>query len=42
VGLWLVLVSDMGLTGLVKQGILGGGTKLALLETYNAMKYVSE
>ncbi|MCI04515.1 hypothetical protein A2U01_0025562, partial [Trifolium medium] len=32
----------MGLVGLVKQGLLGDGTKLELLETNNGLKVVSE
>ncbi|MCI68337.1 hypothetical protein A2U01_0089597, partial [Trifolium medium] len=31
------LVSDMGLVGLVKRGLLGGRTKLELLETNNCL-----
>lgn len=38
----LVLVSDMILVGLVKQGSLGDGTELELLETNNGLKCVSE
>ncbi|MCI65602.1 hypothetical protein A2U01_0086860, partial [Trifolium medium] len=33
---------DKSLVGLVKQGLLGGGTKLEVLETNNGLKYVSE
>jgi hypothetical protein len=43
VELWdfrLGLVSDMGLVGLVKQGLLGSGTELELLETNNGMKAI--
>ncbi|MCI49615.1 hypothetical protein A2U01_0070859, partial [Trifolium medium] len=36
------LVSDIGLVGLVRRGLLGGGTKLKLLETNNGLEYVSE
>ena len=40
--LWLILVSDIGLAGLVKRGLLGVGTKLELLDTNNGLKFVSE
>ena len=40
--LWLILVSDIGLVGLVKRGLLGVGTKLELLDTNNGLKFVSE
>ncbi|MCI74702.1 hypothetical protein A2U01_0095966, partial [Trifolium medium] len=33
-------VSNMGLVRLVKQGLLGGGTELEVLETNNGLKYV--
>ena len=44
VKLWIfgwVLVSDMSLVGLVKQGLLGDVTKLELLEPNNGLKVVS-
>ncbi|PNX62555.1 hypothetical protein L195_g053045 [Trifolium pratense] len=37
-----VLVSDMSLVGLVKQGLLGDVTKLELLEPNNGVKVASE
>jgi hypothetical protein len=42
VKLWLILVSDISLVGLVKRGLLGVETKLELLDTNNGMKLVSE
>ncbi|MCI47672.1 hypothetical protein A2U01_0068914, partial [Trifolium medium] len=38
----LTLVSNMGLVGLVKGGLLCDGTKLKLLETNNGVRLVSE
>ncbi|MCI35471.1 hypothetical protein A2U01_0056692, partial [Trifolium medium] len=38
----LTLVSNMGLVGLVKGGLLCDGTKLQLLETNNGVRLVSE
>ena len=40
--LWLILVSDIDLVGLVKRGLLGVGTKLELLDTNNGLNFVSE
>ena len=37
----LILVSDIGLVGLVKRGLHGVGTKLELLDINNGLKFVS-